>query len=494
MFKNYITSKSRVVALGDEIGRGGEGIVYKISGSSNEVAKIYLEGKFSDRERKLEAMLLYPPHNSHPHLYSKTNICIAWPTEVVYDMETRKFSGFLMPFINESYNIFEIYNPGLRNFAVNWLYLHHVAQNFALALDTLHQAGHVMGDINQKNVLVGENALITLVDTDSFQIRDEQSNRIYRCEVGVGEYTSPELQGKNFSNEERNIYHDYFGLSVLVFQLLMQGFHPFTGAPKNPIKSVLASTYEDRIRSGVFPYFPNRNYSPPPSAPDFQSLHPELQKLFLRCFVDGHKKPLLRPTTEDWMVGLEKAKSDLVQCSSNSSHWYSRHSKKCSWCLFQEKRQPAYYSIPERQKKQLNWGKLLRVLLVSLSLFSYAVYCVLAYDEYSSEGLGDDGYSPAGLFYLSMIGGIVIAPLIAFTWVVVIFLVAIPMAAGKLLGLENSIIMEFSFTWSEFLYGLSAFNGFTISALSGNCLTWGLLPTINRLKDLTKNIKDYIYS
>ncbi|MEZ4618073.1 MAG: hypothetical protein R2867_21530 [Caldilineaceae bacterium] len=77
------------------------------------------------------------------------------------------------------------------------------------------------------------NALVTLVDTDSFQIVDEQE-AYHHCPVGVPEYTPPELQALPLATTVREPHHDAFGLSVLIFQLLMEGYHPFTGRPTHP--------------------------------------------------------------------------------------------------------------------------------------------------------------------------------------------------------------------------------------------------------------------
>ena len=51
----------------------------------------------------------------------------------------------------------------------------------------------------------------------------------YRCPVGKPEFTPPELQGRLFAHLDRAPEHDLFGLAVLIFQLLMEGTHPFAG-------------------------------------------------------------------------------------------------------------------------------------------------------------------------------------------------------------------------------------------------------------------------
>src|SRR5712691_4689158 len=74
-----------------------------------------------------------------------------------------------------------------------------------------------------------DTALVTLVDTDSFQVCEPHNGVVYRCPVGKPEFTPPELQGCPFAQVDRAPEHDLFGLAVLLFQLLMEGTHPFAG-------------------------------------------------------------------------------------------------------------------------------------------------------------------------------------------------------------------------------------------------------------------------
>jgi hypothetical protein len=38
--------------------------------------------------------------------------------------------------------------------------------------------------------------LVTFIDCDSFQVKEPTTGRVFRCVVGKGEYTAPELAGK----------------------------------------------------------------------------------------------------------------------------------------------------------------------------------------------------------------------------------------------------------------------------------------------------------
>ena len=90
--------------------------------------------------------------------------------------------------------------------------------NVARSIASVHATGCVIGDINSQGVLVSDAATVSLIDSDSFQVAE--ALRTFLCEVGVPEFTPPELQGKNFDHVKRTSNHDAFGLAVLIFQLL----------------------------------------------------------------------------------------------------------------------------------------------------------------------------------------------------------------------------------------------------------------------------------
>src|SRR5262249_36106735 len=215
------------------------------------------------------------------------------------------------------------------------------ARNLAAAVAAVHARGHVIGDLNESNVLASETALVTLVDTDSFQVRDPLTGAIHRCPVGKPEFTPPELQGKAFRQLDRTPEHDAFGLAVLIFQLLMEGAHPFAGiVPGCGDPPPLA----ERIGAGRFPHRPPRfglfslgrrpggAHRPNPLAPPFELLHPELQRLFVRCFVAGHRRPRARPKAQEWQRALEAAEQALLACAANAQHRSGRHLRACPWC------------------------------------------------------------------------------------------------------------------------------------------------------------------
>lgn len=313
------------------VGHGGEARVFVLPQDEQLVAKVYHKPTKAQAQ-KLTAMLANPPENPTA---AKGHISIAWPTDLLYLGDgSDRVIGFLMPRVHKMHSIVEFYNPKTRRQTCpffNYLYLHRTARNLITAMGALHSRGYCVGDINESNILVSDTALITLVDTDSFQVPDPKTRYVYRCGVGKAEFTPPELQGKNFAHFERKPEHDLFGLAVLLFQLLMEGTHPFSGIYQGTGDP---PSYSARINAGHFVYSKSKRvpYLPTPIAPPFELLHPTLQQLFLRCFEEGHHNPKLRPNAQTWQAALIEAENSLLTCTTNNQHRYSNHLSSCPWC------------------------------------------------------------------------------------------------------------------------------------------------------------------
>jgi serine/threonine protein kinase len=239
-----------------------------------------------------------------------------------------------MPYIKGAAPILVVFNPRRRSEALPQFdrrYLHRTACNLATAIGALHQSNYVVGDLNESNILVKSSALVSLIDIDSFQVQERNGGQMitYACPVAKPEYTPPELQGKHLSSIVRTSEQDAFGLGVLIFQLLMEGNHPFRaqwlgkGDPP-PI--------EERIAIGGFPYTatPGVPVCPPKYSPDLDLLHPAITELIRRCFIDGHQDPHQRPGASAWERAIAEAEKSLVQCPHQ--HVYSDHLPACPKC------------------------------------------------------------------------------------------------------------------------------------------------------------------
>jgi tetratricopeptide (TPR) repeat protein len=327
--------------LGERLGGGGEGDIF-LTADRSLVAKIYHEGKMTpEAELKLRAMLANPPIDS---MRVQGRVSIAWAVDLVTVNGIVK--GYTMPLLEKAQDehlsnpaanvskcrdLIDFYNPSTRRKNFPWFhygYLIRTARNIAIVTDSLHAKGYAIGDVNESNILVALDTIVTFVDTDSFQVPGQGKN--FRCQVGKPEYTPPELQGVSFKEIDRTQAHDLFGLGVLIFQLLMQGQHPFAGKYQGQGET---PEIKDRIEAGHF-HHGNKQvpYSPIPMAPAFAILPLRLQELFIQCFEAGHNAPDRRPTAEQWNQALGAADRELKQCSANEHHFYAQHLSPCPWC------------------------------------------------------------------------------------------------------------------------------------------------------------------
>jgi hypothetical protein len=187
-------------------------------------------------------------------------------------------------------------------------------------------------------------ALVTLVDTDSFQVPG--GPQVYRCPVGKPEYTPPELQGARFADFDRGPEHDAFALAILIFQLLMQGIHPFAG---RYLDQGEPAALGERIAAGHWPYVRGRRvpYAPNPHAPPFETLPPRVQELMRRCFEDGHVRSSLRPGAAAWHQALLESEKELAACPANPQHVFQRALRPCPWCALARRQGRDLFPSPE---------------------------------------------------------------------------------------------------------------------------------------------------
>ncbi len=307
------------------IDSSGEGEVWETN-FSGILAKIYHDST-PERIEKLKAMLANPPVDP---MKSKNHISIAFPQDLLLDAGGNCV-GFLMPAVRSSRELPSIYHPRLRKRnapGFNWYYLHVTALNTAWIIQAIHEKGYVLGDIKPQNILVNDRALVAVIDTDSFQVRDSKTGKVYRCTVGSDGFTPVELLGKDFSTTDQTEICDRFRLAVLIHYLLF-GYHPFsgewTGAGESPDQTEL-------IRKGLWYGGQNSLIRPSQTTIPLDVVHPQIKRLFLKCFNDGHTSPHLRPTSEDWHNALQVAVDDLTICGRVDSHYHSRSYGKCYWC------------------------------------------------------------------------------------------------------------------------------------------------------------------
>ena len=168
-----------------------------------------------------------------------------------------------------------------------------VAQRLAEAVEAAHASGKVIGNLDDHRVLVEPDGTVMLSDNAG---------------AHTAAYTAPELQGSLTAHTRPQAQHDLFALAVLIFQLLMDGKHPYAG------QWVGGGNLPDipkAIQLGLYAYG-NSAASPPPGAPALGTLEPGLADLFKRSFAPTSAIFRTRPTGAEWARTLATVRQDGV--------------------------------------------------------------------------------------------------------------------------------------------------------------------------------------
>lgn len=315
----------RPVVLKQLLASSGEGRVW-ITDDPTVLAKIYHHPTLG-RQEKLRTMLHQAPRNPNP---DQNGLSFAWPQSLVLNSAGMAV-GFLMPRIEGSKELIDVYNPSRRKkvgLQVDWQFLHTTAHNICAIIESIHEAGYVLGDIKPQNILINNRAVPCVIDTDSFQVTNPKNGLTYRCLVGSEGFTPPELLGQDFAQIDQTEVHDRFRLGVIIYYLLF-GSHPFQGrwigAGETPEQTEL-------IRQGHWAFGQQSLIRPSRLTIPITIIHPALQRCLWRCFNDGTHNPQLRPTPREWKAAFKEAIPQLTVCSVVKSHFYHRGEGKCYWC------------------------------------------------------------------------------------------------------------------------------------------------------------------
>ena len=271
--------------LGAKLGDGGEGEVYEVANDPEWAVKIYKPGK---APRDTQASKLLAMERLKPELHGDRpgHPPLTWPKQIIQERESTELVGLVIPRVNtaRTMTMGEFFAPSVRqgkllkmNMMLDGVHIQrtkwNIIRNLTKTIAQVHERGHLVGDINETNILVEpENGDVSIIDCDSFQVRDEENRIIYLCKVGRPEYTAPELLQQmdeqckipqcpngpenhrtGFPCVSRNKEHDKFGIAVITFQILMDGSHPYD-CRIDGNHNAGATTRLEKIKKGYFPY------------------------------------------------------------------------------------------------------------------------------------------------------------------------------------------------------------------------------------------------
>lgn len=331
------------VQLGSVLAKAGEGTIYRLADQANVAAKVFhphLAG-LNEKLAKVSAMVGTVPEGA---AQSDGFVVLAWPQKMLYSGGAPV--GFLMPHIDtaQAVEIHSLSNPSNRANPLptapqwpaeaTWAHLVTAAANLCLAVDVVHHVDAVIGDFQERNILVADTVRVTLVDCDSMQFTGPDG-RQYLSPLGRPEFTAPELAKVDLRRTARDKTSDLFALGVHIHLLIMAGNHPFlrgtwTGAGAQPDALTLA-------QQGNWAGGPESLLHTHPLAPPVSFLPNEIQKLFTRAFTLGARDPGARPTADEWRQALSRIR--ITSCARQPRHQIPAGTDICPWCDIEAARQ-----------------------------------------------------------------------------------------------------------------------------------------------------------
>jgi len=300
---------------------GGEGSLYSIespSGYENSVAKIYHPKKRTElRYNKILYLQKHPPEA----FADDVPITLVWPKELLFD-EDKKFIGFIMPLVHgeklellclpripkrheKEWDAYEFDVDTKIKKRLDMCY------KIAQAIHHIHQTErYILVDMKPDNIMVNSDGSVALVDLDSVEVIEE-GKTIYDAPVATPEYTPPDsyLENQEIDPTQEDPW-DRFGLAVIFYKVML-GVHPYAASASPPYDKY-TGLYQ-KIEHGMFVHNPaikGKLLVVPELHNRFHGLPIAIQKLFERCFIDGHTNPFARPSSEEWERVLQEYSSE----------------------------------------------------------------------------------------------------------------------------------------------------------------------------------------
>lgn len=322
----------------EHLGRGATGQVFKAQIGTHQYAVKINHDKTNFNHEKIKFMVDNHPESIFIKHNSKEYPLYSWPISIIYELDGEPI-GFVMPLIDEkkskTLDFFYDYTLSKRLNSKESIALSFkikILQNLCSSISKLHKQGVLLIDLKPQNMRVFEGTnIVTLLDCDSFKITNNGDNINFAGEMVSPGYISPELFKANLSPSSMSIDQDLYALSVIIFQVLNKGIHPFQGVLVDD--NFLANTDDEKSAAGLYPYGLQQCVMIKPKK---ESIHdtflPITRNLFDRAFI--HRQQ--RPSAEEWTEHLGSILRDklLVRCKTFPNEIDHMHFKdmQCPEC------------------------------------------------------------------------------------------------------------------------------------------------------------------
>ena len=391
------------VETNNELGRGGQGVVYKTK-NADTVIKIALnnEQQIKD-EKEIKAFhqkikkLIYKPlpkdisiakplavlQNEAGYVMNLLNGMSPFAKLLPHELSKEKAKSLEIPnFLSELekndkrsaiYFSYYLQTGGLRK----RLY---ALSRLAVVLYRLHSRGIVYFDISHNNIFMNNDSipLIYLIDADNIEYESINKTSIYTPNFEV-----PEI----VRCEPNSTYSDIYAFGVLSY-LTLTTTHPFEGIGLDA--SDWDSDEANNKKRWELPWIEDSNDDSNKSKNGLKgslTITQNLDKLFHQLFEDGKESKYARPTLPTWIEFLEKAASSTLVCQGCGMSYYDDLFPKCPYCeTVKPKRlivDSYYYKDGQKQQKRWQFVKEIDEYTKAIELPSYIfkTFNILEADE-----------------------------------------------------------------------------------------------------------------
>ena len=317
--ETIITADGKRYKLSKLAGYGAQGVVYE-DDSGTKMIKLYYPTGSSIVDEDILERLRFIRNVKMPRNFVAIQEIIDKPY-VGYVMDKvidhKPLNTYLIP--DKDLPFAEWYNKG-RGFRER-IFIGYI---IAKAFGELEKSNLSYCDISGNNILVktDKNASIKMIDVDNIYVAGKGASSV----LGTPRYIAPEVISRQ---KNPDVLSDNYSLAVILFELLRVG-HPYIS------DDVLDGTPEDEeaALAGKFDYVTEENSTN--MLPEDIVLTDKLKELFRRCFVDGKKNRLARPSAIEFEYALLEASNKVIKCPSCGAWHYPRKTGRvydgCPWC------------------------------------------------------------------------------------------------------------------------------------------------------------------
>jgi H/ACA ribonucleoprotein complex subunit 3 len=304
--KVMIEGKCRHLKLKDLVGQGGEAEVYALG--KKQAVKVFKSADHPDyagqesaqegaRQRLQEHQfkLKQFPQGLPERVIS--------PQSLVTDPQSGSIIGYTMRLLPQAEKLMRYGERSFRQQGIPGQKVVEIFKDLHLTLTQLHQAGIVIGDFNDLNILIFD-TVAYVIDTDSFQFQG------FPCRMFTTTFLDPLLcdpaSGTVELSQPYTSLSDWYAFSVLLFQsLLCVGPYGGVYKPKDPQNRI---PHHARSLQRITIFHDQVRY--PPSAIHFRNLPDDLLHYFQQVF----EKDLRQPWPQHLLNSL--AWTTCIQCGT----------------------------------------------------------------------------------------------------------------------------------------------------------------------------------